>query len=482
MRTITATITGGIEVTGLTAAERKHVIASVKIRNVQYDFLVRKHKPVGRVPQFIHYASEQGDVLCLPRGLERTLHRFLSALPGEKRVMFVYNVCESPRSEPWVVTATLRPYQQRVLLEAGIKLKEYHDTHQSSGIVSMTTGSGKTITSLAIAMGLDRNVTILVPNNVLLAQWVEEIAKYTTFKHPGRINGKHRDIESITVATFQTLSRDPVLLHRLAEQTGVLIIDEVHGITAPARREVLNQFRPEYLLGLTATAERSDGQTDGIFHLIGKPIAVHEGELLKPSVEIIRTETVLPYFEEYYKMVDAMVENNSRNKLVVGLAVGEMLQGRKVLVLTKRIEHYKRMEAVLPTNIAGVYFIDSADPDRNETLHKFKTGELSYNAIFGTTSLLAVGTDIPSLDTLIIACDIKSNVLTTQSIGRIMRMFEDKESPKVIDLWDKCPDEVCRATKRCNHGNATFHRQFRGRESLYIQKGWLQPDWWKNQF
>ena len=50
---------------------------------------------------------------------------------------------------------------------------------------------------------------------------------------------------------------------------------------------------------------------------------------------------------------------------------------------------------------------------------------------------------------------MKEDTLTTQSCGRILRMFEGKPEPKIIDIWDKA-----------------FYNQKKARERLYKTKGW----------
>ena len=53
--------------------------------------------------------------------------------------------------------------------------------------------------------------------------------------------------------------------------------------------------------------------------------------------------------------------------------------------------------------------------------------------IFGTYAMVAEGTDIPHLDTLILASP-RSNVI--QPVGRIRRVCEGKRTPLVLDLVD----------------------------------------------
>ena len=152
-----------------------------------------------------------------------------------------------------------------------------------------------------------------------------------------------------------------------------------------------------------------------------------------------------------------MVENKSRTKLLAGIVLGELLQGRKILVLTKRIKMYENVREILP-EMDGVYFIDSKDPERDELLKGFKDGSFEYKAIFGTISLLGTGFDLPSADTLILAGDVKSSVLTVQICGRVLRLFKGKPTPKIIDFADM--------------SNIILRRQFYERKKVYESKRW----------
>jgi superfamily II DNA or RNA helicase len=72
--------------------------------------------------------------------------------------------------------------------------------------------------------------------------------------------------------------------------------------------------------------------------------------------------------------------------------------------------------------------------------------------------MLSTGTDIPALDTLIFAGDLRSDVLQEQSAGRILRLFRDKQHPKIIDFVDN-------KTGILNH-------QGKARIRWYKKQGW----------
>jgi superfamily II DNA or RNA helicase len=177
---------------------------------------------------------------------------------------------------------------------------------------------------------------------------------------------------------------------------------------------------------------------------------------LKPVVDVVKTSINIPVSENYHEMVDSMVTNNSRNTLIQGLAVGEALNGHKVLILTKRREHCEILLDKLKDY--GAYYADSKDKDRNEILGQMRNGDYDFNILIGTVSLLATGTDIPSLDVVMFAGDLKSDILVEQGAGRILRLFEGKANAKIIDLFDDI--------------NPIFKCQFFERRKFYMNKGW----------
>ena len=95
--------------------------------------------------------------------------------------------------------------------------------------------------------------------------------------------------------------------------------------------------------------------------------------------------------------------------------------------------------------------------DKN-LIASLRNGSIPFNIILGTTSLLATGTNIPQLDTLIIAGDLKSDVLAEQGIGRITRIHKGKQKPKVIDIADR--------------KNIFFKKQAEIRKEFYKSMGW----------
>jgi superfamily II DNA or RNA helicase len=337
----------------------------------------------------------------------------------------------------------LRPYQ-KTLIEQALQHKE--------GIIAASTGAGKSVIYLEIIRRLGLTATILTPNTALMEQMVQEAKQWYGWD-VGRIFAKEKEIKPVTVSTFQSLFDNSELLQQLALHTSVLIIDEAHGVVSRERRRVIEAFRPSHLYGGTGSAYRDDGQTDAIFFIVGPILGSYEQHTYSPDVEMVESGVAVP-LDAYAPMVTLQTENKSRNTLISGLALGELTQGRKVIVLTKRVRHAELIKEKLPMAL----LIGSNDKQRNEILLMCKKDPAKFGILVGTTSLLATGIDIPSLDTLILACDMKGEVLTTQSVGRIMRLFEGKPTPKIIDI--------------CDGRNPVFRRQALVRKSIYIKRGW----------
>lgn len=408
-----------------------------------HKMLAMKRSVWGVPKEYKYYKMVDGGGCEVPRGFFGRIKEYLDK-KGLAYEVIDLRVSEKIRGVS-LKSIDLRDYQ--------IPLVEQCVALEQATLVAGT-GTGKTVMACEIIRRLGLKATFLVHNNVLLTQFKKTCESLLGFV-PGVVNGDTKEIKDITVATFQTLANSPELLGQLTSQTGTLIVDECAMQITDKRLKVIASFMPKHIYGLTATPQRSesDGRTKAIHFIFGNVGAKHEGTQCTPSVKFVNSGVEIPA-DEYYLMVENMVNNASRNKLIVGLVLGEVLQGRKVLVLTKRIKHYELFKEMLPENDL-FHYISSEDKGRNELLTRLKDGEEDFQCVFGTTSLLAVGTDIPQLDTLILACDMKEDTLTTQSVGRILRMFEGKPEPKIIDIWDKA-----------------FWNQKKARERLYKSKGW----------
>ena len=239
-----------------------------------------------------------------------------------------------------------------------------------------------------------------------------------------------------------------------------LLVSNCHTMVTDKRLKAIQQFNPEYLYGMTATPDREDGKAKAIGFTFGDVIIDKEMKTTIPKVEVINSNVKIPV-EEYPDMILNQINNTERNKLIVKTIRKELVSGRKILVLCKRIAHYKLLYGLLSDlKDKDVYCISSSEKEseRLKLLEDLRGNKRNFDVLFGTYPMLATGTDIPCLDTLIFAGDLKSSVLTKQAVGRLTRIFEGKKNPKVLDFADNF--------------NGILYNQFKGRKRFYKKQGW----------
>jgi superfamily II DNA or RNA helicase len=395
-------------------------------------------------PQSFKYYSDNGSEIIVPRGILEMIKKVLDKRGVEYSVSF-----DTIRRSTKLIfnkSLKLRDYQHKIV-EDVVKKNE--------GIINASTGSGKSIMMLEIAYRLGMTCTILVPNTLLLRQLQSEAKKFFGID-VGIIGDGKKDIKDITISTFQSLFSNGWLLKELVNHTSILMIDECHGVVSDERMKVVKQFKPDRIYGFSATLEREDGKAEAIKFLLGSVIAEYAMTLLNPTIEIKYSGIEIPS-QDYHDMVKIMTTNKSRNNLILGLSLGEIINGRKVLILTKRVAHAELIDKKLPDSELK-FLISSNDKGRHDTLKLLKSGLVDFNCVIGTTSLLSQGFDLPKLDTLVLACDMRSGILTKQSVGRVLRLFDGKKQPKIIDIVDS--------------KNPFFNNQANSRKRIYRKCGW----------
>lgn len=403
----------------------------------------------GTPKEFKYYYDNNNEFIVL-RGLRNVVIKHLDKLGLKYTIK--EDLVEKPISNiAMLPNIEIRDYQEGII--GAIMMHRYPE-----GIIHASTGSGKTIVMLELIKRLNLTATILVPNTLVLRQIENEAKKFYGYT-PDIIGDGSKKIGDVTISTFQSLFNNPKLLQELSDNTSILMIDECHGVVSDERIKVIKEFRPKYLYGFSGTLDREDGKAKAIEFVCGKILAEYSATMLTPTVEIKYSSINIPV-ADYPTMVEYMSEHEGRNSLIKSLLNFERMVGRKVLVLTKRIEHSKLIYENL-LGKEGCYLILSDDKDRNDKLAKLKAGK-DFECIIGTTSLLSQGFDLPQLDTLILACDMRSGILTKQSVGRILRLFEGKKQPLIIDIVDS--------------KNPFFNRQAKARQAIYNKLNWIIND------
>lgn len=416
-----------------------------------------KRNPHARIflsPKIPYYTEKDGVFFC-GRGLEDRIHAY-----AEKHEIdlefYERTVKPTFRAKS---TIALRPYQEGVP-ERAIIAGEH-------GILRLDTGWGKTFCALRMAELLETTALFIVPKKSILGQFVADIEKFFGMK-AGIIGDGKFDVQPFTVATIQTLQKKIKTMHpddakKLSEYYGAVFVDECHTTVPKKSRQVVEFFASRHVYGLTATNRRTDEQGEALDFMYGKVLVDGKMERATPSVEIASFAGKIP-MGEYHDIIEDQINDYERNKLIASRVVEETRRGRRVLVLTKRVSHYDGLlhdiRELDPEGADRAIALrgTGSSKERAAALADLRSGGRDFSVLLGTFSLLSTGVDVPSLDTLVIAGDLKSDVLTEQSAGRILRLFEGKQDPLVVDVNDV--------------GNPILKRQAQARRAFYIQQGW----------
>ena len=146
--------------------------------------------------------------------------------------------------------------------EAIKNLKRLRDEGKEKALLISATGTGKTYLSAF-------DVKEFNPDHMLFIIHREQIARdamdsfktiFGDSKTMGIYSGstKNKNCDFI-FSTIQTLSKDSTLSQFSPDHFDYIIIDEVHHAGAETYKKILNYFKPKFLLGMTATPERTDG-------------------------------------------------------------------------------------------------------------------------------------------------------------------------------------------------------------------------------
>lgn len=332
----------------------------------------------------------------------------------------------------------LRLYQ-REAIEKALNMK--------FGILSMGTGSGKTITAAEFIRKVNQRTLFIINRNELIRQTAEEFEKILGVEVGVMTAGELVVDKRVTVASVQTLnsilnggnkSRKSYLI-RYLYNVQLLVVDEAQFAADNNFFGIINKYcvNTNYRIGLSGSAWRTQGDTLEMNSLIGFPIYQKSTKELEDEDYLVPTkcffinnicEAVGGSYHEKYDTI--IVHNDNRNNFVCDIIKNNPV--KKFLVTTKKVEHAQ----LLKSYFDNAYLITGSTnkKQRVQWFEDFKNGK--GGVLIGTQSIFAVGVDIPSCDCIINVAANKSDSMTVQTIGRVKRKFKNKDYSYYIDFID----------------------------------------------
>ncbi len=379
-----------------------------------------------------------------------------------ERIVSMPSGCEHLIPEDYSITDR-RSYEDADIPEPSFTLRDDQqravDWCEGSGILNCQPGWGKSIAAMAIAHKMQMKTLIITTTTTIRDMWVKEIKNFFGFD-PGVIGGGQFNIDPpIVVGNIQSIRNK---VPQISDKFGVVILDEMHHVSAKTFTETLNSMRSPVKLGLSGTTERKDGLHVVFEDYFGKDrfIGVREN-VLEPTIHMYNVENelsgnqMIPWADK----VTALYKEPSYRKTIAAMCKLYAKQGHKVLVLSDRTEMLDYIEETCD-NVVKITGEVKDDPskgitDRADAIAEIERGQGEILA--GTQSIFSEGVSIPILSCIILAVPTNNAPLLEQLIARVQRLMEGKTSCIAVDIKLK--------------GNTGF-RHRNTRKGVYIKLGY----------
>jgi superfamily II DNA or RNA helicase len=341
-------------------------------------------------------------------------------------------------------SGSLRPYQELAVSQVA---------ERSFGVLEAGTGSGKTVMALAVIAARRQPTLIIVHTKELLYQWQQRAAEFLG-RSVGLIGDAHMDIQPVTVAIVNSARKR---VDELMPLFGHLVVDECHRVPAALFTDVVSRFDCHYLLGLSATAFRSDEGTTRLIsifmgdriHQVDQAQLQASGAIVKP--ELIRRKTLFThhYRGDYQDLIAALTTHQGRNLQIVEdiiQAAGQATTG-VLLVVSDRVSHCELFARELGQREMSVALLTGQTPaeKRVQIVKDVQDGELRI--LVATLQLIGEGFDCSGLSTLFLTTPITFEGRLLQVLGRIMR----PAAGKVAQVYDYVDESVSVLRRSAEH-------------------------------
>lgn len=371
---------------------------------------------------------------------ERTLP-LTRELIEEYKVRLYYSI------ERWdmdyeIANAAVKPnYMQRRALK---ELNRIRAMGASRALVCAAAGSGKTFLAAFDALNFNpRRLLYVVQEGSILMKSYETFQQvFGSERSYGIYNKDYKELDAqFLFSTNITMANSLELFP--PHTFDYVIIDECHHATAETYRKIIEYFQPQFLLGITATPERMDGED--VFGLFDENVP-YELRLR----DAIINGLVVPF--KYYGIRDELIEygiNETKSHRFVEQFSDEnhcgfisrsiekhRLPGQKLkaLAFCRDISHAIRMSQAMEDYYHTQYLTGRNSVGERIRAYKDLQDDGAELEILFTVDILNEGVDIPGVNMVLFLRPTDSQTIFIQQLGRGLRKYEGKQYVTVLDF------------------------------------------------
>lgn len=336
---------------------------------------------------------------------------------------------------------TIKPNKMQE--EALKSLKNLRDNNKDKALLISATGTGKTFLSAF-------DVKRFKPKRLLFVVHRRNIAKAAlrSFQYlipnvsMGIFSGNTKETDSDFIfSTVQTIHKKEYREMFDRDAFDYIIIDEVHRAGAQSYQDIVDYFKPKFLLGMSATPERSDDFD--IYEMFDHNIA-YEIRL----IQAMEYNLLCPF--HYYGITDMTIDgieiDDEFNILTSELRVDYIIEkineygysGDRIhgLIFCSRKDECEKLSQLF--NMRGYKTLaltgDSSEEMRQKAIDSLESNdENSLDYIF-TVDIFNEGIDIPKVNQVVMLRPTESAIVFVQQLGRGLRKNDSKEYVVIIDF------------------------------------------------
>jgi len=333
--------------------------------------------------------------------------------------------------------------------EALEEIRKVRTSGENRALVVSATGTGKTILAALATREID-------PGRMLFIVHREQILNKAMSEFKMVLDGDDEDFGRMVGAVQQsdrkyvfamerTLSQPEALTTIPSDAFDLIIIDEVHRAGAAGYNRIIDHFGPSFLLGLTATPERTDGFN--IFELFDYNVPYEIR--LQAALE---ADMLAPF--NYYGVTEYVTETGEKKDDPADLS--KLVAPERVHYILEMLRKYG-----FPRDVKGLMFCsgkeeahelsrllneqefngqllrtvaltgESSAEERETAMRELELGNLDYIL---TRDIFNEGIDIPAVNQVVMLRNTQSSIIFTQQLGRGLRKARGKDHLRVIDF------------------------------------------------
>lgn len=343
---------------------------------------------------------------------------------------------------------TLEPNSMQIAFTE--KLRAMIEDGKTRALLISATGTGKTYASAFAVRALQRKpVLFLAHREQILRQALNSYRRVLGPGTYGLLSGNSHDKDAdYLFATMQTMAKPDVLNSFSPTQFEIIIIDEVHRAGSASYQKIMDHFRPDLFLGMTASPDRPDDFD--IYKLFDNNIA--QEIRLNQALD----ENLLCPFH-YFGITDIMVDGKALDDmtdfsyLVSDERINHILKqadfygysGSRVkgLMFCRTNEEAQELSAKLNSRGLRTFALSGSNSqdEREHAINRLvadKEDSLYPDRLdyILTVNIFNEGVDIPEVNQVVMLRPTKSPIVFVQQLGRGLRKASDKDYVVVLDF------------------------------------------------